>query len=116
MLIIHLPTEAANARIDFVISDNNLDRRGTDAALGPLIIRGLAQQSRPVAQETMADTVRAILGAVYIDVDQDIGCVTPVMRALIIVAVQAVKPRVDFGMEKGVGKTLKQRGGVSVYA
>ena len=87
MLITDLPTEDADARLDFVTSDNHLDGKGTDAALGPFIIRGLAQQSRPVAQVTMAETVRAILGAVYIDVGQAIGRVTPVMQALLIVPV-----------------------------
>ena len=87
LLILNLPTEAAIDRLDFVTSDYNLDLKGTNAGLGPFIIRGLAQQLRPVTEGTMADTVMAILGAVNIDVGQDIRRVRPVMQALIIVPV-----------------------------
>ena len=86
-MIFDLVTAMALARLEFVASDSNLVLKGTNAGLGPFIIRDPGQQTGPVDEVTMARTVKAILGAVYIDVGQDIKRVEPVMRELGLVPV-----------------------------
>ena len=66
----------------FVATTDNLNDIGRNANLDDLIIRNPSEAPGVTSRHTIADTVKAILGAVYHDANFDLVSVTPVMQNL----------------------------------
>ena len=65
-----------------VATNDKLNDMGRNANLAGFIIRDTSQAPGGVSRSTMADTVEAILGAVYYDTNFNLVSLTPVMQNL----------------------------------
>lgn len=65
-----------------VATNDNLNQMGRNANLHGFIIRNPSQAPGVIGMRTMADTIEAILGAVYHDAAFDLLAVIPVMQNL----------------------------------
>ena len=71
-----------NHVLQSVATNDNLNNIGRNANLASFVICNPSQAPGVISRRTMADTVEAILGAVYHDANINIVSVTPVMRNL----------------------------------
>lgn len=71
-----------NALISRIASNANLNNIGQILNLGRYINRNPSAVGVRVAPATMASTVEAIIGAVYLDSDKDLDTIEAVMLAL----------------------------------
>ena len=65
-----------------VATNRNLDDVGRNANLAAFIIPDPCHATEPISPRTMADTIEAILGAVYHDTDFTLASVKTAMRKL----------------------------------
>ncbi|KAJ5154994.1 uncharacterized protein N7500_010433 [Penicillium coprophilum] len=75
------PEEIQNV-ITIVASNNNLWNRGIAIGLDPFLVRHPGQQGIPVGKNVMANSMEAIIGAVYYDSDRNLEDCERVMAIL----------------------------------
>ncbi|KAG0651103.1 Ribonuclease III [Hyphodiscus hymeniophilus] len=85
LLVDMMATKASRGTIDStissIVSNNNLAAKYSDAGI-PRWINGNPSQQGMKPPKTRADTIEAILGAVYLDSDKDLDAVRRVMGRL----------------------------------